>query len=193
MAASDERLAERAREGSEQAFGELVRRYERPICSLIGRMVWDRGQAEDLAQEAFVRAWSKLHTYDPERPFRSWMFKIAHNLTLDALRRAQLDTVSLETPDSESLDPLGRLEDEGVSPEEQVHHRRAVQALERAVGELRADHREVLLLRFREGLSYEEIAEALELPLGTVKTHLHRARKHLVALMEAAGYTKEWT
>lgn len=192
MAASDERLAERARGGSGQAFGELVRRYERPIYSLIGRMVRDRQQAEDLAQEAFVRAWRKLHTYDSTRPFRSWMFKIAHNLTLDSLRRARLDTVSLETPDEESFDPIARLQDEGTDPEDQAHQRRAVEALEQAIGELRQDHREVLLLRFRDGLSYDEIAEVLEVPLGTVKTHLHRARKQLAARMDAAGYGEEW-
>lgn len=191
MTASDERLAERAREGSGEAFGELVRRYERPLCSLIGRMVRDRQQAEDLAQEAFVRAWRKLHTYDPARPFRSWMFKIAHNLTLDSLRRAQLDTVSLETPDDESFDPIARLSDEGVDPEAQAHQRRAIEELERAIGKLRPEHREVLLLRFRDGLSYDEIAEVLAMPLGTVKTHLHRARKQLAARMDAAGYGEE--
>jgi RNA polymerase sigma-70 factor (ECF subfamily) len=192
MADSDERLAVQARDGSGEAFAELVRRYERPVWSLIARMVRDRGQAEDLAQDAFLRAWRKLHTYDPARPFRSWMFKIAHNLTLDALRKAQLDTVPLETPGDESIDPLARLQDEAADPDHHAHQRRAVQELERAVAELRPEHRAAMLLRFREGLSYEEIAEILELPLGTVKTHLHRARKLLAASMEAAGYGEEW-
>jgi RNA polymerase sigma-70 factor (ECF subfamily) len=189
MAPSDESLAARAQSGAAEAFSELVLRFQRPVFSLIVRLVRDRALAEDLAQDAFVRAWRKLATYDSDRPFRSWMFKIAHNLAIDELRRRRPETVPIEEPESEGLDLLGRLEDQtALDPAESLDTARALQHLEQALGQLRPAYREVILLRFREGLAYEEIAEIMDLPLGTVKTHIFRARKELVEAVSAAGY-----
>lgn len=194
MAPSDETLAERAQSGAPEPFSELVRRFQRPVYSLIVRLVRDRGLAEDLAQEAFVRAWRKIASYDSTRPFRSWMFKIAHNLAIDELRRRQLDTVPIEEPESEGLDLLGRLHDETAQdPGERLDRVRALEHLEEALGRLRPAYREVILLRFREGLAYEEIAEIMQLPLGTVKTHIFRARKELVEAVTEAGYGDAWS
>jgi RNA polymerase sigma-70 factor (ECF subfamily) len=189
MAPSDESLAAQAQTGAAEAFSELVLRFQRPVFSLIVRLVRDRALAEDLAQDAFVRAWRKLATYDSDRPFRSWMFKIAHNLAIDELRRRRPETVPIEEPESEGLDLLGRLEDQtALDPAESLDTARALQHLEQALGQLRPAYREVILLRFREGLAYEEIAEIMDLPLGTVKTHIFRARKELVEAVSAAGY-----
>lgn len=194
MARSDESLAVQVQSGSPEAFSELVRRFERPIVSLIARIVRDRALAQDLAQDAFVRAWQKIASYDPERPFRSWMFKIAHNLAIDELRRRQLDTVPLEQPDGEGLGLLGRIEDPAAQdPGERLDRERAIAHLESALASLRPSYREVILLRFREGLAYEEIAEIMDLPLGTVKTHIYRARKELVEEVKAAGFDEDWT
>lgn len=194
MALSDEALAVQVQSGSPEAFSELVRRFERPIVSLIVRIVRDRSLAQDLAQDAFVRAWQKIASYDSSRPFRSWMFKIAHNLAIDELRRRRLDVVPLEEPEREGVDLLGRLEDPaGLDPGERLDQERALEQLESALGTLRPSYREVILLRFREGLAYEEIADVMDLPLGTVKTHIYRARKELVEKVTAAGFGEEWT
>jgi len=194
MAPSDETLAERAQSGAPEPFSELVRRFQRPVYSLLVRLVRDRGLAEDLAQEAFVRAWRKISSYDTSRPFRSWMFKIAHNLAIDELRRRQLETVPIEEPESDGLDLLGRLHDQTAQdPGERLDRVRALEHLEEALSRLRPAYREVILLRFREGLAYEEIAEIMELPLGTVKTHIFRARKELVEAVTEAGYGDAWS
>lgn len=188
MRDSDEELAAAARDGSAEAFSELVRRFERPILSLLMRLVRHPELAQDLAQESFVKAWRGLPSYDPGRPFRSWLFRIAHNTAIDQLRKRRVDTVALEEPESEGLDALGRISDPSLpDPLLQLHHDRALAALETALGELRPDWREVILLRFREGLSYEEIAEVTGQPLGTVKTHLHRARRALMEALESRG------
>ncbi len=188
MLISDAELVARALAGSQAAYAELVRRYERPLYSLIVRMVRDPSAAEDLAQEVFVKAIRALRSYDPERKFSSWLFKIAHNTTIDQLRRKGLDTEPLESDDDE-LDPIRSLADHSIAdPEEDLRRRQLGAALDKAVAGLRPEYREVMLLRFREGLPYEEIADLTGLPLGTVKTHIHRARKEMAEAMRAAGW-----
>jgi RNA polymerase sigma-70 factor, ECF subfamily len=191
---TDAELVARALRGSEEAYREIVLRYQRPVFSLVVRMVRDPELAEDLAQEAFIKAFRALRRYDPSRKFSSWLFKIAHNATIDHLRRQRLDVDSLDDrpdPDGQALGD--RLEDEGAPPPDQrVHRRDVAEALEQAIGALRPDYREVILLRFVEGLAYQEIAEVLELPLGTVKTNIHRARKELAAALgDAWGAASE--
>ena len=190
---SDADLAVAAREGSEGAFAELVERFQRPVFRLVARMVRDRGTAEDLVQEAFVKAFRNLAAYDRERRFSSWLFKIAHNATLDHLRRRELTTVPLEAPADEPGGGLGRVLPDTANRGPEVATRRGelAAALEAAVGSLRPEYREVVLLRFAEGLAYEEIREVTGLPLGTVKTHLHRARKELMAALEERGFGPE--
>lgn len=185
---SDSELVVATLRGSQEAFGTLVRRYERPIVGLVLRMVRNRAIAEELAQEVFVKAYSRLEMYDQGRKFSSWLFKIAHNATIDHLRRRHVPTVPLETPDEQS-ELLGTLADEtGVGPEGDTLRHELAQALELAVAELRPEYREVVVLRFHQGCSYREIAEITGLPLGTVKTHLHRSRKRLAELLEASGW-----
>jgi RNA polymerase sigma-70 factor (ECF subfamily) len=189
---SDAALAVAARQGSAEAFRQLVLAYQRPVLTLILRMVHDRELAEDLAQEAFVKAHRALATYDPALKFSSWMFKIAHNTTIDHLRRKPLETVSLDEPRSEGSDDRDayeRLADEASeTPEAAVLRGDLGRALELALGGLRREYREVMTLRFQEGLAYEEVAEILGLPLGTVKTFIHRARKELAARLTAMGF-----
>lgn len=186
--ADDARVVALALEGSEDAYRELVERYERPVWSLVVRMVKDEAVAEELAQDAFVKAFRALDTYDPERKLSSWLFKIAHNTTLDHLRRKNLATVPLETDDDE-WDLKQRLEDRATrSPEAEASRGDLAAALEAAVGTLRPEYREVVVLRFGEGLAYQEIVEITGLPLGTVKTYLHRARKKLAARLTERGW-----
>ena len=187
--ASDADLVALSLRGSERAFADLVRRYERPIFSLIVRMVHDPAVAEDVAQETFLKAFRRLDTYDPTRKFSSWLFKIAHNATLDHLRRPNLDTLPLEGHGDDETDFAAVLADEkSESPEAGAGRYDLARALDRGLRALRPDYAEVLLLRFRQGLSYQEIAEVTGQPLGTVKTNIHRARKELAAALGGLGW-----
>jgi len=186
---SDPELVRAALAGSQEAFRELVARFERPVFGLIVRMVGDPETAEDLAQEVFVKAYRALASYDPSRKLSSWLFKIAHNATIDHLRRSAPETVPLASDEEEGGNLLATLADAGTeSPAAAAERRAMARALERAIRDLRPDYREAVVLRYVEGLSYEEIAEALEQPLGTVKTNLHRARKQLATALAAAGW-----
>ena len=185
----DADVAALAKEGREPAFRELVRRYERPVFSLIFRMVRDRETAEDLAQDTFIKVLNNIDRYRPEFKLSSWLFKIANNVTIDHLRKRQLATVSLDgSPHAQtaaeaqatSLD----VESRGESALEAIESRELGSAIELAIGKLRPEYRSCILLRHVEGRSYEEIAATLDLPLGTVKTYIHRARHELREALE---------
>lgn len=190
---SDAELVAEAMRGHQEAFRELVVRFERPVYSLIARMVQDPATAEDLAQEVFIKAFRRLDTYDPQRKLASWLFKIAHNTTIDHLRRNAPDTVPLEGDTSEREEGRGGLAavlaDESLEdPSAAAERKDMARSLERAIARLRPEYREVVLLFYVEGASYQEICEAVGLPLGTVKTNLHRARKELAQEMAALGW-----
>ena len=189
---SDEELAVAAGRGSEEAFRELVGRFERPVYGLIVRIVRRGELAEELSQEAFVKAWRALGRFDPTRKFSSWLFQIAHNAALDALRRKGEEALSLDEPAEEGEAPRELPADPNAEdPLARLTARGAGRALEAAIAELRPQYREILLLRFAEGLAYEEIAEVTGAPLGTVKVHLFRARKELAAAMRRLGWDPE--
>ena len=180
----DRELAALAAKGREPAFRELLSRYERPVFSLIYRMVRDRALAEDLSQEAFVRAFNAIGTYKTSYKFSNWILKIANNHTIDHLRKRKLDTISIDgSPHATTEEALARTRvvvDSGdENPEEYVEHKELGSQIEAAIGELREEYRTVILLRHVEGYAYDEIAGIMDLPLGTVKTYLHRARAEL--------------
>jgi RNA polymerase sigma-70 factor (ECF subfamily) len=176
---TDEKLVELALDGDEEAFGILVRRYQRRLTAFLSQLVGDLELARELSQEAFVRAWSALARFDPKYRFSTWLFRIAHNLGIDQLRRRRLKTVSLYRTDTEGTevevvvpdtekDPLGHLENHALASE-----------LRQVIDELRPEYRELVLLRHFAGLSYQEIADFKEMPLGTVKNKLFRAHSVL--------------
>ncbi|MBI3983608.1 MAG: sigma-70 family RNA polymerase sigma factor [Gemmatimonadetes bacterium] len=186
--ATDQEVVHAARAGREDAHHELLRRYQRPVFSLIYRMVRDRELAEDLAQETFVKVLGALDSYRPEFKFSSWIFKIANNAAIDHLRKRQLDTLSLEgAPDASNPDRVEATQIQVASrretPLEEVEARELGSAIEQAIGELRPEYRSCIILRHIEGRSYEEIAQTLDLPLGTVKTYIHRARAELMEIL----------
>ena len=189
MERSDEALAVEARRGSEDAFRVLVERYERPVYGILLRMVRRVETAEDLAQETFLKAFRALGRFDPERKFSSWLFKIAHNAALDALRREGHEPLSLDAPLSDGDEPPELPADpRAENPFERTAGRDLGRALEGALRKLRPQYREILLLRFVEELSYEEMAEVLGAPLGTVKIHLFRARRDLARALAGLGW-----
>ena len=178
-----------AQEGRETAFRELVRRYERPVFSLIYRMVRDREASEDLAQDSFVKVLNHIDRYRPEFKFSSWIFKIANNVAIDFLRKRQLDTVSMDgSPHAGSAAEVEassfELADRQETALDELEAREIGTAIERAIARLRPEYRSCIMLRHIEGRSYEEIAATLDLPLGTVKTYIHRARNELRVALE---------
>ena len=187
--ATDQEVVVLARAGRDPAYRELIRRYERPVFSLIYRMVRDRELAEDLAQETFVKALNAIESYRPEFKFSSWIFKIANNAAIDQLRRRELDTLSLDgSPNAETADAIEatalQISDRNETPLEELEARELGGAIEIAIANLRPEYRACILLRHVEGRPYEEIAEMLNLPLGTVKTYIHRARNELRGYLE---------
>ena len=178
-----------AQAGRETAFRELIRRYERPVFSLIFRMVRDRELAEDLAQDTFIKVLNHIDRYRPEFKLSSWLFKIANNVAIDHLRRRQLDTISMDgSPHAASAEAIESTSFEIALPQEsplaEMEARELGSAIERAISQLRPEYRSCILLRHVEGRSYEEIASTLDLPLGTVKTYIHRARHELRRALE---------
>lgn len=178
-----------AQQGRDAAFRELLRRYERPVFSLVFRMVRDRDTAEDLAQESFIKVLNNIDRYRPEFKFSSWLFKIANNVAIDHLRKRTVDTVSLEgsryaTTTEEAESTAIPVASKDQSALEEMESRELGGAIERAVAALRPEYRACILLRHVEDRSYEEIAATLDLPLGTVKTYIHRARHELRKALE---------
>ena len=176
---SDERLVELSLDGDEGAFGLLVRRYQRRLTAFLSQLVGDIELARELSQEAFVRAWSALERFNPKYRFSTWLFRIAQNLGIDQLRKRRLQTTPLYRTDSEGdevevvvpdleKDPLGHLENRALASE-----------LREVIEGLRPEYRELVLLRHFGGLSYQEIADFTEMPLGTVKNKLFRAHSVL--------------
>ncbi len=186
---TDQEIVALARQGREAAYRELIGRYQRPVFSLIYRLVRDREKSEDLAQETFIKVLNALDRYDPSYKFSSWIFKIAHNTSLDHLRKKEPQTLSLEgSPHAETASEQEASVIQALSteetPEDFAASRELGATLEVAIGKLRPEYRTAIVLCHVEGRPYEEIAETMGVPLGTVKTYIHRARNELKKELE---------
>ncbi len=169
-----------AREGDERAFEKLVEAYQKPIYNLTYRMLGNARDAEDAAQEAFLRAYSNLDSYDPSRKFSSWLFAIASNYCIDQLRRRRINWVSVE-----DLPPWEPLRAQTPDPESSAirwSDNRRVQGL---LDTLPADYRLAVVLRYWHDYSYKDIAAVTNSTVSAVKSRLHRARRMLAEAMEA--------
>ncbi len=174
----DADLVRRCRDGERSAFDRLVRHYERPVFNLALRMTRNREDALDVTQTAFLKAFERLHAYDPNYRFFSWIYRIAINESLDLLasRRPGSEPVDDRLPDTTRR-----------TPESELGAAQFNAALERAIQQLRPDHRAVVLLRHVADCSYAEIAQALELPEKTVKSRLFSARQALREALDREG------
>ena len=171
--------------GDLAAFEELVDRHRAVVYRVAARVV-DREEAEDVTQETFLRAYHRLPRFRGESAFRSWLLRIAHNTAVNAARRRLPEPVEVDHDSHEAVvAPAGR---EPVSALEESERR---ERLELKLGELRPEHRAVLVLRDLEGLPYDEIASVTETPMGSVKGRLHRARRELIDIMRANTYDWE--
>jgi RNA polymerase sigma-70 factor, ECF subfamily len=169
-------LISRARDGDQEAFRQLVERYQGAVYNLAYRMLGDPGDAEDAAQEIFVRIYRQLGRYDPARKFSTWTLAIATNYCIDQLRRRRMQLVPLE-----NIIPWARARDAGPEGEAITQEQR--DEVQRLITQLPEKYRAPLVLRYFDELSCAEIAEVLGMPEGTVKTQIHRARKALGKLM----------
>lgn len=184
--AVDLRLVERCQQGRLEHFGELVARYQTRIYNMAYRMVHSREEAEDITQETFLNVYRALGTFRGDR-FSPWIYKIASNLCLDYLRRRRPATVSLDAPVGPEGDIPREIADETFLPEEAALIGSLGLDVQQAIDRLPDKYKSVLVLRHIEDLTYEEIAEILNLPLGTVKTRLFRARENLRQLLKDKG------
>lgn len=181
---SDERLAARCQQGDMAAFTELVNRYKDKVYNLAVRMLRDRGDAEDLAQETFLNVYRAVATFRVDERFSTWIYKIASNLCIDRLRKRRHLTISLDAPVQEGEELYRQVPDWSHAPEplyEQSELREDVQA---AIDQLPSKYRLIILLRHMQDMAYEEIATVMDLPVGTVKTRLFRAREILKRHLE---------
>lgn len=174
---SDQEHVDAALAGDRTAYSILVRRHQGALYRYLVRMVASPDDALDLTQEAFVRAWQALPQWEPGAQFRTWLYRIASNAALDVLRRRK-------TVEFVPLDDTFEAADPAAGPERQAQVSQQLRELDAALTRLTPEHREVLLLREVEDMSYEEIGRVLSLSEGTVKSRLARAR---AALIEETG------
>jgi RNA polymerase sigma-70 factor, ECF subfamily len=175
---SDQQLVQRVQAGDKAAFDLLVRKYQHRVLKLVSRFVSDAAEAEDVAQEAFLKAYRALASFRGDSAFYTWLYRIAINTAKNALvsnRRRPVD-FDLDLQDPEQYDRHARLK-EGDTPEGVLLTEEIRSVVERAMEQLPEDLRTAIVLRELEGLSYEEIAEAMDCPVGTVRSRIFRARE----------------
>ncbi len=179
-------LVDAARKGDQAAFATLMERYRESIYFMMMKMVHNSDDADDLTIEAFGKAFSRLDQYSPSFAFSTWLFKIASNNSIDFIRKKRIKLTSMDTgytnEDGESIriDAKSQTRD----PEETIIHNQKVKHMRNLVSKLKPRYRELIEKRYFEELTYEEIADELNLPLGTVKAQLFRARDFLAQMME---------
>lgn len=178
---NDSLWVQRTLAGDQQAFGELVQRYERDVFNLAYRMLNNRGEAEDAAQEAFLRAYAHLDRYDMSRPFKTWVLSITSNHCIDRLRRRRLTWLSLEEP----LPPHPALTSDIPGPEEATLTNERDILVQGLLEDLSPDYRLAVVLRYWYDLSYAEIAAMLDTTESAIKSRLFRARQALAKQLES--------
>lgn len=175
---SDEAVVARVLSGDEDLFALLVRRYQTRVHAHVAKMIGHREDALDLTQEIFLKVFQALPRFNPEYKFSTWLFRIAGNAAIDHLRKKRPRMVPLEVPDPDGLGRVSSTEysSSDLDPFGMLRNVERGRAIARAIADLPVEFRELIALRHFAGLSYEEIAEVKEMPLGTVKNKLFRAR-----------------
>lgn len=188
-ATEDYQLVKAAIAGEQQAYSTLLERYRMPVYNHLLKMVRNHDDAEDLTLEAFGKAFHKLSTYAPHFAFSTWLFKIAQNNCIDHIRKKRLHFLSIDQPFEPQGDKdfTGTIRTHSRNPEEEVIRQQRMQMVRRMLGQLNTKYRLMIELRYYEELSYEEIATELDIPLGTVKAQLFRAKEMLYGLMQNPG------
>lgn len=189
----DYQVVKKAITGDEKAYTELFKRYKDSVYFMILKMVNNRMDAEDLMFEAFEKAFGSLEYYSPQYAFSTWLFKIASNNTIDFIRKKKTKLVSL---DKDDIDPddrgyINSIAAEVLNPEEETIRKQRAEFMREKVALLKGRYRQLIELRYFEEYSYEEIAQELSIPLGTVKAQLFRARELLLNILQNTEMAKE--
>lgn len=188
--ADEHALIRQAQQGDQNAFAALMETYQKPIFNLAYRMAGNPQDAEELCQTAFFNAWRGLSHFQFDSSFFTWLYRLTKNACIDFIRHEKrrmvvLNTVSIQDEDG----PVTQLPDHGATPEEAALQGDLHQILQQGLATLSPEHRDILLMREMEGLSYQEISEAVGLELGTVKSRIARARLALrKVLLESGNY-----
>lgn len=181
-------IVRRVLEGDVNAFEDLVTEHEKGVYAIAQRMTGNAEDAADMTQETFIKAYNSLSSFRGDSKFSVWLYRIATNVCLDFLRsRSRKPTVSLSVEDDDGEETQMDIADESQSPEQLLERGLTRDAVRRGLKSLSPEYRQILLLREIQGLSYEEIAEALALEVGTVKSRIFRARKRLCAFLLQDG------
>lgn len=184
---TDGELIEKAIGGREDGFEELVRRYQRPITAYVYRMLNNYDASLDVTQEVFIKVYNSLHRYSSEYKFSTWLYRIAHNAAIDYMRKNSVSQQSLETENADGTFQL-QIESPRPTPEQERERTEWRKEIETVIACLPAVYRELILLRHAQDLSYDEIAEITNLPLGTVKNRLFRAREMMREIFNERGF-----
>jgi RNA polymerase sigma factor (sigma-70 family) len=192
MDLSDEELVELAQEGSRPAFASLIERHKGSIFSMALRVVGNREDAEEAAQDAFVRAFRALSKFRRDAKFGTWLYRIAMNVCLTKARQSRLDVTSIDASAEDDVDsaPL-QIPDHGDNPDRLVERSEFKDRVQNMIASLPPKYSAVLTMYHMQDLSYEEMSETLDLPIGTVKAHLFRARGALKKLAITAFEPQE--
>lgn len=189
----DQQLVERVQRGDKHAYELLVAKYQRRLARLISRFVRDAGEVEDVTQEAFIKAYRALPTFRGESAFYTWLYRIgintAKNYLLSAKRRAPTST-PFDTEEAEGFEDAGLLQ-EVSTPENELMSKQVVEVVNSSLQQLPDDLRTALTLREIEGLSYEEIADVMNCPIGTVRSRIFRAREAIAEKLRPLLGTSE--
>lgn len=166
--------------GDQNAFGEIVELYKDKVFQLCFRMLGNRHEAEDMAQEAFVRAYVNIHRFNIQMKFSTWLYRIATNLCIDRIRKKKPDYfLDAEVAGTEGLTMYSLIADDSAIPEDEVESLELQETIQDEILKLPEKYRSVIVLKYIEELSLKEISDILDLPIGTVKTRIHRGREAL--------------
>jgi RNA polymerase sigma-70 factor (ECF subfamily) len=187
--ADDFSLIQEARNGEQKAFSILLDRYRDAIFRTVLKMVHNKEDADDLTIEAFGKAFHKLESYQPKYAFSTWLFRIAINNCIDHIRKKRLNFLSIDEPvdDTAEQDFAANLKSYGLNPEECIIRSQRMQLTRSTLEKLNLKYRLMIELRYFEELSYDEISTELDMPIGTVKAQLHRAREAMYELLSQPG------
>jgi len=188
QALTDGELIAKAIIGREDSFEELVRRYQRPITNYVYRMLNDYDSSLDVTQEVFIKVYNSLRKYSSEYKFSTWLYRIAHNAAIDHMRRNSVPQQSLETENSDGAYQL-QLESPNPTPEQDRELSEWRLEIDAVIKCLPGPYRDLIVLRHSKDMSYDEIASVTELPLGTVKNRLFRAREMMREIFVERGFT----
>lgn len=185
-AIEDFRLIDMAIGGDDAAYAKLLQRYKRPVYQMILKMIRNVDDAEDLTIESFAKAFRSLHRFKKDFTFSTWLFRIATNNTIDFIRKKKLNTLSIENTftDDDGQSVSIEVEDENLNPQEEAIRAQKAELMQMFVDKLPAKYQKLVRLRYFHEMSYEEIAEDLDAPLGTVKAQLHRARELMYEMVK---------